>query len=333
MYANELIHQWRHWSLPVWQAPNDLLPFAKEQRIEIYVAEASCLPFGNSKALTVLGLFMGAHKRKLLEGVHTVGEATSGNTGKVISAVATHFGIRNVALFMRHDLPYGKRFPAIINGAEIFPAEHGLSTIETATKWGGQQGCLNFNQYVNLDGLTLHHDFAGPAMMEGVGCMPNVFVAAVGSGGSLKGAGDFFRENGKISCVGVLVKDGEEVPGARDEPGMKEITIPWRDELASVVKVGARESYYMSLCLIRAIRGSFGPTSGMAFIGALKFLKQYERDKTLDSLRSKDGVIRVIVLAPDGYEVYGDRYEAQINTVHSAAGVLPLPWKALSYRL
>jgi cysteine synthase len=326
----ELLLGVRQWPLSIERVPDTILPEALlNERLEIHMVAGSSLPHGNTKAITVLGLLSG---HQSFEGVDTLVEGTSGNTGKVVSAVAFRFGIPKVVLIMESDVPNGKRFPGIAHGAKIMPPEDGLTTIQTARAWGKRPGWLNLDQYSNPNGLLLHRDFIGPKIVSTLIERPTLFAAPIGTGGSLGGVREYLIRRGCCEFIGVLLDEDEELPGMRDEPGMKEVELPWRTYADRIVKVEARESYYASLCLIRATGLSLGPTAGAAFIGLLKRLLDCKAAGALDSVRNRAGKIIAVVLGPDGYEVYGDRYDARVHRRHSKPGMLPLPWKFLNQK-
>ncbi|MCL4405364.1 MAG: pyridoxal-phosphate dependent enzyme [Patescibacteria group bacterium] len=333
------IKNWDKWPLPVVPVPNELNPFVSD-RVDLSVALAYHLPYENIKFLTVYGLLAGAESRGLLQGVHTLVEATSGNTGVTLAAMANSFGNLHVKLVVAPDLPDGKRYPLITAGAEMIPPENGLSAIATARKLGGggwkpenwhaDNGYLNLDQYANLDGAKPHADFTAPKIMEQVPYPPTVFVAGVGTGGTLVGISDYMRRNlGKIAVVGVLLSPGQEIPGVRDLNHMKEITLPWREASNDYIEIDTRPSYLASLWFNWIMGLTPGPSSGFAYLGALKFINKHKMAGTLDSLRDKQGRIHAVILFPDGNRPYGDRYMANLPFDYLKPSTAPLPWKLL----
>jgi cysteine synthase B len=299
------------------------------------------LPYENLKFLTVYGLLEGAEEAGMLKGVHTLVEATSGNTGVVLANMAKAFGIPRVKLVVAPDLPDGKRYPLILAGAEIVPPESGLSTIGTARKLGGggwkshgwesDNGCLNLDQYANPDGTKLHSSFTAPTILEQLAYPPTVFVMGVGTGGTLVGVSKYLRDKAKgTKIVGVLLAPGQEIPGVRDLNRMKEILLPWRESLDRSVEVETRPSYLASLWFTWVTGLTPGPSSGFAYLGALEFLREHKDAGTLDSLRDDQGRIHVVILFPDGSRPYGDRFMANIPTEYiTSPSTAPLPWHLL----
>ena len=321
------LERWRDWSVPVISVPEKLNPF-KEDEVDLSVVLMNHLPYENVKSLTVLGLLMGAKDSGRLHGVHTLVEATSGNTGVVLAAMAKSFGISRVKLVVANDLPEGKRFPLIMAGAELIPAEEGLSGIGTARKLGRKDGWLNLDQYANLDGTALHFIFNAPKILDGISYPPTVFVAGIGTGGTLVGIARYLhRQLSNITIVGALLVQGDEIPGVRDLGRMREITLPWKESSDEIVEIETRPSYLAALWFNWVMGITPGPSSGFAYLGALKFLSRHKKDGTLDSFRDEQGRVNVVILFPDSNRPYGDRFTAYLPTDFFKPDKAPLPWK------
>lgn len=323
------LKNWKSWTLPVIPVPEKLNPF-KAENVDLSVVLTSHLPYESVKFLTVLGLLEGAEKKGRLEDVHTLVEATSGNTGIVLAAMAKSFSIPIVKLVVANDLPEGKRLPLVMTGARLIPPTEGLSAIGTARelgKWDGRDGCLNLDQYSNLDGTVLHDTFTASRILDQVAYPPTVFVAGVGTGGTLVGVSKHLHERREnITVVGVLLKQGNEIPGVRDLARMKEITLPWRESTDTIVEIESRPSYLAALWFNWVMGITPGPSSGFAYLGALKFLRIQKEMDLLDKLRDKHGRIHVVILFPDGNRPYGDRFMANLPSDYLKESTAPMPW-------
>lgn len=339
MHRSYYIENWDKWPLPVIPVSSELNPFVSD-RVDLSIALAYHLPYENIKFLTVYGLLDGADKRGLLQGVHTLVEATSGNTGVTLAAMAKSFGDLRVKLIVSPDLPDGKRYPLIMAGAETMSPEEGLSAISTARKLGGggwkpenwhsDNGYLNLDQYANPDGAKPHADFTAPKIVEQASYPPTVFVAGVGTGGTLVGASNYLRDSlDQIAIVGVLLSPGQEIPGVRDLNRMKEISLPWQKASDDIVEIETRPSYLASLWFNWVMGLTPGPSSGFAYLGALKFIQKHKLSGTLDSLRDRQGRIHAVILFPDSNRPYGDRYMANLPFEYLKPTTAPLPWKLL----
>lgn len=315
------------WPLPVIPVSEELNPF-KSDGVDLSVALMYHLPYENVKYLTVLGLLLGAKNKGKFHGVHTIAEATSGNTGIVLAATARSFGPFRVVLVVAPDLPDGKRYPLIMAGAEFIQPEDGMSAIATARKMGKRDGYLNLDQYDNLDGVKLHADITAPKILDQAAYPPTVFVAGVGTGGTLIGISRYLHDMlKKIAIVGVLLKQGHGIAGVRDLDRMKEIGLPWRQSLDEIVEIETRPSYLAALWFNWTMGITAGPSSGFAYLGALKFLWQHKLAGTLDSLRDSQGRIHVVILFPDGNRPYGDLFMVNLPYDMRVISSAPLPWK------
>jgi cysteine synthase B len=319
--------------------PSELNPFEAD-RVDLSIAIAYHLPYENIKFLTVYGLLLGAEESGILRDVDTLVEATSGNTGIVLASEAKSFGKLRVKLVVSHDLPDGKRYPLIMAGAELIHPDPKVdaSAIAMARRLGGggwkaegwhaDNGCLNLDQYANMDGTKLHTSFTGPKIMEQLAYPPTLFVAGVGTGGTLVGVSNYLRNRlKKIRVVGVLLAPKQEIPGVRDLNRMREITLPWKESLNESVEIMTRPSYLASQWFNWLMGITPGPSSGFAYLGALKSLWGHKAAGTLDSLRDDKGRIHAVILFPDGNRPYGDRFMSNLPTEYLNPSTAPLPWQ------
>jgi len=322
---------WNKWPLPIVPISEKLNPFERDG-VELSAALMNHMPYENVKFLTVYGLLLGAKEK--LKSVNTLVEATSGNTGIVLAAMAKSFGVSHVKLVVSQDLPDGKRYPLIMSGAELVPPDENLSAIATARKLGELDGYFNVDQYGNLDGTFLHERFTGPKIFGKLSYPPTVFVAGVGTGGTIIGISKYLRRKvHSVTIVGVFLSLGQEIPGVRDLVRMKEITLPWRESLDEIVEIETRPSYLASLWFNWIMGITPGPSSGFAYLGALKFLNLQKKSGALDSLRDDQGRINVVILFPDSNRPYGDRFTANLPTNCFRSSTAPLPWNLPGHEL
>lgn len=330
------LENWHKLSLPVVQIANELNPFYNKG-VVFYAALANHLPYENIKFITVYGLLQNALDVGALQKTKILVEATSGNTGVALALMAKHFGINKVKLVVAPDIPDGKRYPLILAGAELIYPKEGLSAIATAREMGGggwkpdgwqpDSGYLNLDQYANPFGAEPHSTFTADKIVEKLFYnTPSIFVSGIGTGGTMVGIGKYIKRNNMRAVnIGVLLKAGSEIPGVRDLNRMKEITLPWRDFSDGIVEIGSRQSYLASLWLNWVMGITPGPSSGFAYLGALKFIKSLI-DSKLDSFRDDHDKVRVVVIFPDGNRPYGDRYMANLPFECLSPATAPLPW-------
>ena len=308
---------WQEFPIPVVRLPDSIARFASDG-VSYWLIGANDLPYDNLKFITVLGLLRGAERQGRLKGIHTLVEATSGNTGLCLATMAPHYGISNVVLVAAPDLPAGKRDPLAIAGATLQSPPKGKTGITFARELGRQADWLNLDQYANIDGAALHEAWTGPAITDQLlkeSVVPTVFVAGIGTGGTLIGVSRHLRKeiNG-IKTVGVLLEDSAEIPGVRDKRRMAEITLPWRGAADHIVEARCRPAYRRIRAVNLTLGTMFGPSSGFSLVGAENFAAQEKARDNFASIRDKRGEVHIAVFCPDSSRPYGDRFAAQITT-------------------
>jgi cysteine synthase B len=341
------LEHWKEWSLPVMSVPRELNPL-QAQGVHLSLALTCHFPLESTKSATVAGLVSGAEDMGMFRDVDTLIEATSGNTGIALTAMVKHLKsprgkAMRVKLVVDPRVPVGKRYPLILAGAEIISPQEGMTAIATArkqggggwraTEWQADNGCLNLDQYGNPAGTALHTAFTAPKILEQLRYRPTVFVAGIGTGGTLIGVSRHLRQNlEKIMVVGVICAPGQEIPGCRDLNGLEEIRLPWRESLDEIVEIPTQPSYHAAFWFNRILGITPGPSSGFAYLGALKFLYKHKRAGTLDSLRDDRGRIHAVILFPDGNRSYGERFLANLSPDYIRVSTA-LPWKIPRYEI
>ena len=137
-------------------------------------------------------------------------EPTSGNTGIALAMVSRVKGYRVVAVMPSNVTPERRKLLEIF-GAEIVdsPAELGTNgAIEVARELDRQQHYWVLNQYANQANPQAHYETTGPEILRDVPDV-DVFVAGLGTGGTLTGVGRQLKEQRPI----VKIVAAEPLPG------------------------------------------------------------------------------------------------------------------------
>ncbi len=155
-------------------------------------------PGGSVKDRIALSMLQAAEKRGILRsGQGTVVEPTSGNTGVGLAMLCAVKGWRCV-LVMPEGLPARRIAMLRAYGAEIelTPFELGMSgAIEKAESlMRANPGWLMPMQFANSDNPAAHRRGTGPEIWKALDGQVDVFVAGVGTGGTLTGVGQFLRK-------------------------------------------------------------------------------------------------------------------------------------------
>jgi cysteine synthase A len=156
----------------------------------------------------------------------TIIEATSGNTGIGLSLVGVQKGYRVVCVMPDNVSEERKKIIQALGGETIFtPADESLSGCLKKMKDVIQEDPGKYfmvNQFVNPRNPEVHYRQTAPEIWDDLGGDIDIFVAGVGSGGSLQGIGRFFKEKKpSIKIVAVEPKNSAALLGR--EPGLHQI--------------------------------------------------------------------------------------------------------------
>ena len=296
--------------------PSHLNPF-KDEGVEF----VPILPYGNLssniKIVVAKGMLDYAWYSEKLKGVHTLVEATSGNTGVGLGLFAPHYGIKRVLAIVERDTPFGKLEQLRLFGVKPDYPDEGCSTIEYARRLGEQPGHLNLGQYHNDANPRAHENITGPYIWDQTCGEVTLVAAGLGTGGTAIGVGRYLKKkNPDILIVGVVVKPGSAVPGVRTMEKLQHVGLDWKKATDGLVFVDRYQSYLRSrqLCVSGWV---VGPSSGFAFDGALQFV-----EKNLPVLkRNRYNKVVVAFVCGDDPKPYMDKY----STILEPDDFLPLP--------
>jgi len=149
-------------------------------------------------------------------------EATSGNTGIGLAMAGVQKGYR-VVIVMPENMSEERKKIIKALGAELIltPAERSLDGCleKLAELQESEEDVFVPGQFTNPHNPEAHYLFTGPEMWRQSGGNIDVFVAGVGSGGTLMGVGRYLREqNPKVQLVAVEPKNSAALLGR--EPGL-----------------------------------------------------------------------------------------------------------------
>ncbi len=226
----------------------------------------------------------------------TIIEPTSGNTGIAIAMIGAAKGYK-VKLFMPECVSVERQLILQAFGAEVVltPAKEAVDgAIRRAHQALKDEPGKYYmpNQFDNPNNILAHYETTGPEIYAQMKARIDVFVCAMGTTGTLIGAGNFLREKVPgIKIVGVEPTVGHTIQGLKN---MQESVVPGiYDPAAMDEKITIEDGDAFETARLLAVReGLFtGMSSGAAVAGALQVAG-----------RMKKGNIAVIL--PDR----GDRY-------------------------
>ena len=253
----------------------------------VFVKLEAFNPGGSAKDRPALAMVEAAERDGRLKPGGTIIEPTSGNTGVGLALVAAVRGYRMV-LVMPDTMSVERRRLAAAYGAEVVltPGSEGMKgSIAKARELERQiPGAIIPQQFENPSNPDAHYRSTGPEIWRDLGGRVDAFVAGIGTGGTITGAGRFLKErNPAVRLVGVepdtspLLSRGTAGPhklqgiGANFVPGILDRGL--LDEIAAV----SAEDAGATARALAAKEGLFcGITSGAAAFAALELAARPE---------------------------------------------------------
>ena len=183
-------------------------------------------PGGSVKDRVAKHIIEEAEKEGKLKSGMTIIEATSGNTGIGLSLVGVQKGYQVVCVMPENMSVERKKIIQAFGGEIVFtPASESLSgSLKKMEEITQAEPAKYFiaNQFTNPCNPEIHYSQTGPEIWDDMNGEVDVFVAGVGSGGSLQGIGKFLKEKKPdVKIVAVEPKNSAALLGR--EPGLHQI--------------------------------------------------------------------------------------------------------------
>ena len=228
-------------------------------------------------------------------------EPTSGNTGIGLAAVAAARGYR-IIIVMPETMSMERRKLMKAYGAELVLTEgaKGMQGAIDKAEALAKEIPNSFipGQFVNPANPAAHRGSTGPEIWEDSGGRVDIFVAGVGTGGTITGVGQYLKEqNPAVKVVAVepkgspVLSEGRSGPhglegiGAGFVPSVLDISV-----LDEIITVSEEEAYSASRLMGRREGVLVGISSGAALHAALQLAKRPENSgKTIVTLLPDSG--------------------------------------------
>lgn len=268
-------------------------------------AKLECFnPAGSAKDRVAYSIIKDAEEKGILKKGSTIIEPTSGNTGIGIASMGVSRGYR-VIIVMPDTMSVERRKLMTAYGAELVLTDGSLGMNGAIAKAEELQkeipNSIVAGQFVNPANAMAHYKTTGPEIWNDTDGKIDVFVAGVGTGGTITGVGEYLKEqNPHIEIVAIepdtsAVLSGESA-GAHKLQGIGAGFIPEVLNIKvidKIIKVSAENAYNTARNLAKSEGILVGISSGAALYGALTLAEKEE-------YKGKN----IVVLLPDT----GDRY-------------------------
>ena len=273
-------------------------------KAKIYAKVESFNPAGSVKDRIAKAMIEDAFEKGLIDKDTVLVEPTSGNTGIGLSMVAASKGMR-IILTMPETMSVERRNLLKAYGAELVLTE-GSKGMKGAIQKAEQIAKETPNsfipsQFTNMANPRMHYLTTGPEIFKDSDGTVDIFVAGVGTGGTLSGTGKFLKE--KKPSVKVVAVEPETSPVlSKGTPGPHKIQgigagfVPQTLDTSiydEIITISNEEAFEKGRESARTEGLLIGISSGAALAAALKLAQREENeDKT------------IVVLFPDTGERY-----------------------------
>ena len=257
----------------------------KLKNINVYAKCELYNPFGSLKDRAGYAMLKD-EIQKLKENNMTVIESSSGNTAKAIQIICSINGIPFKTVTNRIKIPETKEILKVA-GAEIEELP-GLSECPDPTDPNDPVAYIerivsenpnkyyHTNQYTNLKNPKVHYEHTGKEIYDDLGKV-DYFFGTLGTTGSSRGTIEYLLEKNKnLKKIGIIAEKGDTIPGIRNKDEMYEVGIFNKSLYDEIVLVNSDEAIEEMLVLNRKCGILGGPTSGAAFKGTLKYLREID---------------------------------------------------------
>lgn len=261
-------------------------------------------PAGSVKDRVARGIIEDAEARGTLKPGATIIEPTSGNTGIGLALIAASKGYRMI-LTMPETMSVERRNILKAYGADVVltdGAKGMAGAIEKANELAKEiPGSIVAGQFDNPANPKTHRETTGPEIWDDTDGAVDIFVATVGTGGTLSGTGEYLKsKKPSVKVIAVEPADSPVLSGGKAGPhGIQGIGAGFVPKTLNtgiydeVISIETDDAFETSKLLAKKEGILTGISSGAALAAALQLAKRPENKGKM-----------IVALLPDS----GDRY-------------------------
>jgi [CysO sulfur-carrier protein]-thiocarboxylate-dependent cysteine synthase len=285
----------------------ELPRFSPKPGIRIFAKLEGQNPSGSVKDRIVLAMVEEAEQSGLLTPGGTIVEASSGNTGIALAMVGKQKGYNVKVVIPRQVAPSIKDILELYEAEVVWcePVAGMKGAIDLAREHADAGGDYLLGQFSDATNVEAHYLGTGREIVE---ALPNVdvFVAGIGTGGTVMGVGKRLREaNPDVRIIGVEPRLGEQVQGLRS---LSEGFIPPLldlDQLDGRFLVDSAAAMETARNVIRAEGILAGVSAGATLHAALRVTERMDKGNIV--VMFSDGAWKYLPAQPWAAVVAGDQ--------------------------
>ena len=283
---------------------NHFIDKNNELKGNVYAKLEYLNPTGSVKDRVALSMIEDAEEKGLLKSGATIIEPTSGNTGIGIAAIASVKGYKSI-IVLPNTMSKERIKLLMAYGAKVELTEGSLGmkgAIEKAEELKNSiSNSIILGQFNNLANPKAHRETTGPEIYEQTKGNIDIFVAGVGTGGTITGVGEYLKkQNPEIKVVAVEPAGSPVLSKGKAGPHMIQgIGAGFVPEILNkgvmdkVIRVENEEAMEAGRKFASQEGILVGISSGAALAAVKKLIKKKENQEK-----------NIVVLLPDS----GDRY-------------------------
>ncbi|MBO1223713.1 MAG: cysteine synthase A [Candidatus Scalindua sediminis] len=275
---------------------------------EILAKVEGANPGGSVKDRVCMAMIESAEKKGQLKKGYTIIEATSGNAGISLAFISAIKGYK-VLLTMPDNCSVERRTLLKLYGAEIefTPSIEGMpGAIRKAEQLiKKRKNCFMPQLFNNVANPEIHRRTTAEEIWQATNGELDAFISGVGTGGTITGVGEVFKERKKdIQIVAVEPKNSAVLsggrPGHHNIPGIGPGFIPKilnKEIIDRIIPVTDKDAFDTSIRIAKEEGLLVGISSGAVTFAALHIAKELGKGK------------RVVIILPDNGERYLNLYQ------------------------